>query len=64
MAAYSDVDCERIDIVSKRTFYSVTAFSRFTYKHDCYGGFEGRIVKYPRATESKGRHNENFKQYN
>jgi hypothetical protein len=64
MAVHSDVYCERVDIPRKTTFYNVTAFSRFIYTHDCYGGFEGRIVRSPGARESKGRHNENFKKHN
>jgi len=38
---------------------SVTTISRLTNRHGFYGGCEGRIVRPPRVTESKGRHNKN-----
>jgi len=60
VAVDSDVDCERVDIVSK-TFHNVTALSRLTYRHGRYGGWDERIVRPPRATESKVRHNGNLK---
>lgn len=61
MAVDSDVVCERVDIARKTMFYNVTALSRLTYRHGRYGGWGERIVRPPRATESKGRHNGNFK---
>ena len=61
MAVDSDVDCERVDVVSKTTFYNVTELRRLTCRHGCYGGWEGRIERPPRVTESKGRHNEYLK---
>jgi hypothetical protein len=62
VAVDRDVDCDRVDVVSKTTLYNVTELSRLTYRHGHYGGWEGQITRPPRATEYKGWHNEYFNQ--